>query len=218
MLCPTNILQIVSDIQWLGFPWNPGMKVTYPRYHVPSGDCQNLHPMVHLGGRYYLSTSSGYLETNSGPLEVSPLSIYHFPCNKTFKGMKSGLSRCPEVLEINLPIFTQENIEYVSWRASDDHVLNLHHNSLKISPPITINTNITKELQKLYHLYDERLTTELKSAYQKIDNITANDTAISFNEILLYLVAAFAFLNTIIIIIFLCCCCRFWYTSQNQQK
>ena len=36
VLCPTNILRMVSNIPWLGFTWNPDLKLSFPRHHVPA--------------------------------------------------------------------------------------------------------------------------------------------------------------------------------------
>ena len=36
VLCPTNILKMVSNIPWYGFTWNPDLKLSFPRHHVPA--------------------------------------------------------------------------------------------------------------------------------------------------------------------------------------
>lgn len=54
-ICPTNVLNVATNITWLGFPYNPDTKLTFPRNHVPTNDCANLHPLLHLGGRMFLS-------------------------------------------------------------------------------------------------------------------------------------------------------------------
>lgn len=73
VLCTTNILQVVNEVEWLGFPWSSGVRLTYPyhmsyQYHVAAKDCEGLHPFVNLGGRCYLSTTSGTIKTNIGTL------------------------------------------------------------------------------------------------------------------------------------------------------
>ena len=35
-LCPTNVLRSVSSLQWLGFAWNPKLKLSFPRNHLPA--------------------------------------------------------------------------------------------------------------------------------------------------------------------------------------
>ena len=52
-LCPKNVLKSVSSLQWLGFAWNPDLKLSFPRNHQPAPDCDHIHPLIHLGGRYF---------------------------------------------------------------------------------------------------------------------------------------------------------------------
>lgn len=122
----------MNNLEWLGFPWSTGMKMSYPRYHLVSKSYNDLHLMIHLGGRYYLYTTTGTLATNLGTLTVSPLSVYHFLCNVTFEGMKSGLSTCPQRLEITLSMFQEEALHYIPWNMKDNINLNLHYDSLQI--------------------------------------------------------------------------------------
>ena len=71
-LCPKNVLKSVSSLQWLGFAWNPNLKLSFPRNHELAPDCGHIHRLIHLGGRYFLSTASGTLTLSSGELAVSP--------------------------------------------------------------------------------------------------------------------------------------------------
>ena len=105
-LCPKNVLKSVSSLQWLGFAWNPNLKLSFPRNHEVAPDCDHIHPLIHLGGRYFLSTTSGTLTLNSGELDVSPLAVYNFPCNVSFIGMKTSLGTCPQTLTESLPLFS----------------------------------------------------------------------------------------------------------------
>ena len=61
-------------------------------------DCDHIHPLIHLGGRYFLSTASGTLTLSRGELDVSPFAVYNFPCNVSFIGMKTSLGNCPQRL------------------------------------------------------------------------------------------------------------------------
>ena len=113
-LCPKNVLKSVSSLQWLGFAWNPDLKLSFPRNHQPAPDCDHIHPLIHLGGRYFLSTTSGTLTlTTGGLLSVSTLAVYNFPCNVSFVGMKASLATCPERLLVSLPVFLTSTITYV---------------------------------------------------------------------------------------------------------
>ena len=100
-LCPKNVLKSVSSLQWLGFAWNP---------NEVAPDCDHIHPLIHLGDRYFLSTTSGTLTLSSGELDVSPLAVYNFPCNVSFIGMKTSLGTCPQRLLVSLPLFSTDMI------------------------------------------------------------------------------------------------------------
>ena len=50
-LCPTNVLKTITNLQWLGFAWNPELKLSFPRNHLSAPNCDHLHPLLHLGGR-----------------------------------------------------------------------------------------------------------------------------------------------------------------------
>jgi hypothetical protein len=72
---------------------------------------------------------------------------------------------------ITLPIFSKDSIRYVPWHTNDNHILNLHHDSLKTSPPVHVNQTVIDEPDQLYQLYNKRLTKEIKTANDKLDNI-----------------------------------------------
>ncbi len=58
-LCPTNVLKTVTNLQWLGLAWNPQLKLSFPRNHLSAPNCNHLQPLIHLGGRAFLSTTVG---------------------------------------------------------------------------------------------------------------------------------------------------------------
>ena len=217
VLCPTNVLQLVNEVEWLGYAWGPGMKLDHPRYHMSSKNCDDLHPMINLGGRYYLSTSTGTLNTNMGTLTVSPLTIYHFPCNVTFNSMKAGLSKCPRHMEITLPIFKKQTLTYIPWNMKDTYQLKLHYDSLKIPTPIKITDNVTDQLNKLYDLYDQRMKEDIDIANKDIDQIKEENTTTQ-DEIILYTVAAFTALNTIINLVIIIVYCKSPSPKQRHTR
>ena len=147
------------------------MKLSYPRYHVSSKTCKDLHPLINLGARYYLSTTTGSLSTNIRTLMVSCLTIYNFPCNVTFKGMKLGLSYCPKRMEISLPVFEEQTMQYIPWDIEDDINLKLHYESLSIPKATKFTDNITKQLNELYDLYDHKFNIDMEATKKKIDDI-----------------------------------------------
>ena len=121
--------------------------------------------MLHLGGRYFLATTQGELQLSTGPLQISPLTIYNFPCNVSFYGMKTGLTRCPDRLEITVPLFKARQFQYVPWQKYLDHnLLNLHYESLKIPPAETFNKSLLNAIVELYKTFDKQLSVQIKTA------------------------------------------------------
>ena len=166
LLCPNGILQskFVNDLTWLGYMWNPEMKLSHPRYHITTENCDDL-PMIYLGERHYLSISEQTLVTNIGTMNVRPMAIYHFPCNITFEGITTSLTRCPDRMTIRLPIFTKTTITYVDWTHDDTDTLQLHHTTINVKPLQKVNKTLMKglkELNRLYELYNDRLSVAIK--------------------------------------------------------
>ena len=131
-LCLTNVLKTITNLQWLGFAWNPELRLSFPRNHLSAPNCDHLHPLLHLGGRSILSTTSGTITTNVGQVDVSPLAVYNFPCNVSFVGMKTSLATCPETLTVSLPLFSTDTIMYVQWNPDSGNFvpLQFHFDSL----------------------------------------------------------------------------------------
>lgn len=96
-VCPQHILKTVNDTRWLGLPWNKNAKLNFVRRHRRAPDCSDLHNFYHLGGRYYLSTQQGLLpvfnttDGSSHLISLTPLTVYHFPCELTFTTQQTGL-------------------------------------------------------------------------------------------------------------------------------
>ena len=205
VLCPTNILKMVSNIPWLGFKWNPDLKISVPRHHLLARDCEELHPLIFLGGRYFLSATSGNLTLNTGTLKISPLTVYNFPCNVSFDGMKTGLTTCLEKLGITLPIFYTDQIKCIPWQTvTDPNLLELHQKSLKIPPQTKINKTIVTSLDQLYQHLDLQLANTINEANERINNIQEVSTT-TLNDILLYIALSLSILNSVTIIICACC-------------
>ena len=95
VLCPTNILKMVSNIPWLGFTLNPDLKLSFLRHHVPARNCENLHELIFLGGRNFLSTTSSTLTLNSGTLEISLLTIYNFLLQRILRWYENRTRHLP---------------------------------------------------------------------------------------------------------------------------
>ena len=219
ILCPKDTLHAVSSVRWLGFPYSHTFKLSFPRHHQQADNCKGLRPLIHLGARYFLSTSSTTLTLSTGLLKASPLAVYNFPCNVTFSGMRTGLSKCPARLEITVPTFTGDNIQYVPWeQVTDTSTLDLQYKPMKIPSPSYFNKTLMAELDNVYNLLDQQLAKELREAKKRIEEIQeVTDT--SFIEILTYVALGFSLYNTIcIIIIIKLLCTRSSDIVQHCEK
>ena len=204
-LCPKNVLKSVSSLQWLGFAWNPNLKLSFPRNHEVAPDCDHIHPLIHLGGRYFLLTTSGTLTLSSGELDVSPLAVYNFLCNVSFIRMKRSLGTCPQRLLVSLPLFSTDMITYVQWDPNSDDVtpLDLHQESPTIQPPIKINRTVIDNFDQLFQRYDGQLSDTLQKADSLIDQIEET-TISSYVEYIAFIALGLSVTNFIVF----CIVCR----------
>ena len=200
-LCPTNVLRTLSSLQWLGFAWNPELKLSFPRNHLPAPNCDHIQPFVHLGGRYFLSTTSGTIVTNTGYLDITPLAVYNFPCNVTFTGMKTSLATCPESLSVSLPLFSSDSIVYVPWdpKSNDMSPLQLHHESLSIPPPVVINRTVINEFDEMFEYYNSQLSSAIEKADDMVSQVEVT-TETTLTEYIAYAALGLSVVNFI-----LCC-------------
>jgi len=200
-LGPTNVLKTVSSLPWLGFAWNPELKLSFPRNHLSAPNCDHIQTFVHLGGRFFLSTTSGTILTNTGYLDITPLAIYNFPCNVSFTGMKTSLATCPKALNVSLPILSEDSIVYVKRDPvkSDIGTLQLHHKSLSIPQRVSLNRTAINEFDELFNYYDSQLHSTLDKADAMINQIelTAETT---LTDYIAYVALSLSNIN-----FFICC-------------
>ena len=96
VLCPKSLLLKATHTDWLAMAWTPRSRLTFQRNHKRATDCNGLKPLLHLGARYYLSTTfhTITLHTAAGTISrvsLTPLSILHVPCNSSFEDQEIGL-------------------------------------------------------------------------------------------------------------------------------
>ena len=214
-LCPKNVLRTVTSLQWLGFAWNPDLKLSFPRNHVPAQNCEHIHPLVHLGGRYFLSTTTGTITLNSGELNISPRAVYNFPCNVSFVGMKASLATYPQRLMVSFPLFSSSTVTYVQWdpKSNDLSALHLHHKSLTIPPPIKINRTVINDFDELFQRYDNQLSSTLKKADSMIEQIEETTES----SYVAYIAFAALTLSVVNLIVF-CVVCRCVFRSFSRHS
>ena len=169
-------------------------------------NCDHLHPLLHLGERSFLSTTSGTIATNVGHVDVSPLAVYNFPCNISFVGMKKSLATCPETLTVSLPLFSSDTIMYVQWNPDSDGIvpLQLHLDYLSVPPPVVINHTVINDLDELYEYYDSQLSSTLDKADRMISEIEVT-TEITWTDYLAYASCGLSAFNFIIFCVAFCC-------------
>ena len=206
--CPHSVLNNKFNPEWLGLPWAPSTKLSFPRLHTVALDCSDLHPLLHLGGRHYLSTTTTTLAVNglanTSTVSLSPLMVYHFPCEVTFPEQQTGLGSCPSRLEITVPIFTPTHINYIPWHtAMDDFTLQLHYQSLHLPPPSSFNQSTLDSLDQTFHHHDDLLTQALARVKEDIQQIQETSST-TLNDVLTYVAFALAFFNTICFCVFFC--------------
>ena len=113
--CPTNVLNLATNVTWLGFPFNPDTKLAFPRHNVPATDCANLHLLLHLGGCMFLVTMTQDLHLPSGSQVTAPLAVYRFPCNVTLTGLASGLGTSAAHITVTVPMASPFQLQFTPW-------------------------------------------------------------------------------------------------------
>lgn len=177
-ICSTHVLTVATNISWLGFPFNPDSKLTFPQHHVTAKDCSNLHPVVHLGGRMFLATSVTSLPLSSGPLTTRPLSVYTIPCNISFFGKNTGLGCCTDHLSVSVPLSSASTMQFTPWEAvvtSTNHTV-FDHPTLDIPAPSFLNKTVLAELDSTFQTLDGDLSATTSAAENEINDITETST------------------------------------------
>ena len=215
-VCPRSILTLVNDTKWLGLPWHPQIKLVFSRRHQRAIDCTSLSDFLHLGGRYYLSlqrqnlTFHNRTDNSLQELPLTPLTIYHLPCDLVFATQPIGFGECPLRLSFHLPIFTQTQFHYIPWDNSHDNsTLTLHYQSLNFTPLHFDNTTL-QSLDHTFQLLDGKFVTQLTTLRRQISRLHPV-TKTRLNDFRTYVAFPLAILNTIFLICLRC-------SSPNRQS
>ena len=216
-LCPADVLSTVENPLWLGLKWTPQTKLSFRHAHSPLPNCNNLRPLVHLGGRYYLSTVFNNLSihTNGSSelLMLRPFSIYHFPCNVWFSQQRTGLGRCPKQLSFQLPLFHDGQFQFVPWVSHP-----LQNNTVPSVPnfdiptPLHIDNSALQSLDTTYDTLDQDLTRRLQKVRQDIKDIH-EVSHLGLFTVLVYLCLAFTICNFIVLVVF----CRILFKRPSNS-
>ena len=205
-VCPQHILKTVNDTRWLGLPWNKNAKLNFVRRHQQAPDCSDLHNLYHLGGRYYLSTQQGLLpvfnttDGSSHLISLTPLTVYHFPCELTFTTQQTGLGTCPHSITLHLPLFSSNSFRYIPWQNNDDDLLKLHYQSLNFTPPLQFDNQTLQSLDHTFRLLDGQFTSQIATIQQDLSHLHSVSST-TLNDRLTYSALSLTLLNTFVIIV-----------------
>ena len=179
-ICPVNLLTLATNISWPGFPFNPNSKLTFPRHHVPATDCTNLHPLLHLGGRSFLATTTTSLPLSTGTIVTSPLAVYNIPCNVSFSTMVTGIGRCPDRLIVSVPFYTANSMQFVPWQTAISNLttMSFNHPVFDIPPPTQLNKTVLSDLDSTMATLDGELSSTIWNANSQIDSLTTGTATV----------------------------------------
>ena len=106
LLCPHQVLHPATATDWLGMPWTTNSRISFARNQKQATHSSNLHPLLHLNlvdEHTSLPPAANYSSQQEHSHDLSPLTIYNFPCNVSFSGMPIGISDCTDRLESPYP-------------------------------------------------------------------------------------------------------------------
>ncbi|KAK3721639.1 hypothetical protein QZH41_003661 [Actinostola sp. cb2023] len=162
---------------------------------------------------YYLSTRKQTIQLSTGPLRMSPLAVYHIPCNATSDTLTTGFGSCPSTITITFPIFRRKIIKYVPWTPMDNNAtINLHYKSLNVPPPLKLNKTVLIALDRTFQRLDGDLAIKLQKVRQDINRI--HQVNVTPTAIILASIAISLSLINVIVFIALCCYHRHRHTSN----
>lgn len=205
LICPTNLLKVATNISWLGFPFNLDSKLTFPRHHIPARDCTNLHPLLNLGGRTFLATTTSRLRLRSGTLITAPLAVYQFPCNESFDGMVTGLGTCPAHITISVPLASASHLRFAPWKTLTVNTTsrNFYHAAITIPEPLHLNQSVLDSLDSTFNTLDGQLTQSIHDTSDDVSQIHEVATTTT-TDYVAYFAFGIGLLNLVFCFAFFC--------------
>ena len=208
ILCPKDILTVIEDPSWLGALWSPTYKLSFTHAHTPLSNCNNLHTLLHLGGRFYLAadTASIPIHSHNGSfsLPISPLHVYHLPCDYSFHLQATGLSACPSHLSFQFPLFHSGSFHFVPWQT-----IPLPHGNFSTSAPFSIpeplvlDNSTLESLDQTYATLDQDFTRRLQQLRGDIASVHEVPHA-DFFQVAVFVSLALTSCNFVVLIV-VCC-------------
>ena len=86
--------------------------------------------------------------------------------------MATKIGTCPDTMDVTVPLFDSEHIQFVPWQLSaNDSAWKLHCESFNITKPMQIKPLALNQLDDTYQLLDSRLSQQLHTVYIGINAI-----------------------------------------------
>ena len=96
----------------------------------------------------------------------------------------------------------------------DNSSILLHHESLKVPPPLKLDKTTLKNLDTLYNDLDDQMTVQLNTLKSQIDSIEETFTTTT-DEILIYFSFGLSLLNSLFLAVFFYLACKLYKTVQT---
>lgn len=165
--------------------------------------------MISLGGRSFLATSNTVVQMSTGPVQTSPLAMYHLPCNVSFVGMTTGLGYCPDHNSVSVPLSSAASLEFVPWVSATTNLTDLTFNHLifDIPEPEHFNKSVLRELDATLATLDGKLTASVSKVNADINTIHSC-VALSRTDYVAYVALSFSIISCRAWILVCCCLYR----------
>ena len=135
---------------------------------------------------------------------MTPLTVYHIPCNETSPLLPTGFGQCPSTLTMSIPIFSRRVVRYIPWIVpSNQSTLSLHYRSLKIGPRLHFNKTTIKALDDTFNRIDGPLNTKIQLIKDDIASIKET-TVTTTTQIIVCAALTFAIVNIPLLILLVC--------------
>ena len=156
-----------------------------------------------------MSTQQGLLpvfNTTNGSshlISLTPLTVYHFPCELTFTTQQTGLGTCPHSITLHLPLFSSNSFRYIPWQNDDNDLLKLHYQSPNFTLPLQFDNQTLQSRDHTFRLLDRQLTSQIATIKQDLSHLHSVSST-TLNDRLTYIASALTLLNTFVIILLYC--------------
>lgn len=198
ILCLANVLNTVSEPQWLGLPRTPSVKLQFTQLHQVVSHCRPSPPLLLLGGRFYLATShqnvAFFSQDTVTHRSLAPLAILHVPCNVSFTHQNGGLGTCAENFRFSAPLFQKNQFTYIPWNIGSHNNVTLSVPDIPLSQDFHLNNTTLVSLDHTYNIIDKDLTRRFQKFNSDIGSLNVTTTTTT-NNIFTYLTFVLTALN-----------------------